>query len=280
MEHHPVYAIHPLSAAHPEPENPPAARKRYILVRGGEVLAREGTPVTIAFSLPLPAGIAPEGEQYLGREGEDLYYAAEVPAGTPAPAGCIFSPVRDLFGRAAGNGPALAAYAARILDFDRAHRFCGRCGKKTRALRTERARLCTDCNRIVYPRISPAIIVLIKKGDSILLAGSPRFPSGMHSILAGFVEPGENLEETVHREVREEVGISVTNLRYLASEPWPFPDSLMIGFVADYAGGEIVIDNNEIASAGWFTRDNLPALPPSRASISRVLIDAWIRGEI
>lgn len=279
MEHHPVYSIQPLSAAYPEPENPAAERKVRILIQGTSVLCRTEPQASVLFWGPLPAKIAPGPDLYLGREGNDLYYTAEIPAGTPLPEGFVLSPVRELFGRIPDHELALAAYAVRIADFDRTNRFCGRCGKAMRPLRTERARLCTDCNRIVYPRISPAIIVLIKKGDLVLLASSPRFPAGMHSIIAGFVEPGENLEETVHREVREEVGIEVRNIRYVASEPWPFPGSLMIGFVADHAGGEIAIDHNEIESAGWFSRDNLPVLP-SKASISSALIAAWIHREI
>ena len=183
------------------------------------------------------------------------------PATAMVPEGYSFSGVRELYGKVPDPEMALAAYAVRIIDFDRSTRFCGRCGHETRPLRTERAKLCTDCNLITYPRISPAIIVLIKKGEEVLLARSPRFPPNLFSVIAGFVEPGESIEETVHREVKEEVGIRVKNIRYFGSEPWPFPDSLMLGFVADYAGGEIVIDNNEIKAAGWFTRDNLPDPP-------------------
>lgn len=167
---------------------------------------------------------------------------------------------------------AIAALAVQIIDCDRTTQFCGQCGAKTRQLRTERAKFCSDCNLITYPQLSPEIIVLVQKEDQILLARSPHFLPDLHSVIAGFVEPGENLEHTVHREVKEEVGITVKNIRYFGSEPWPFPHSFMIGFVADYAGGEITIDNNEIVSAGWFSRDNLP----SRLSISRALIDCWV----
>jgi NAD+ diphosphatase len=203
----------------------------------------------------------------------------EVPAEFPAPDGYRFSEVRPLYGVLPDDEVAIAAFAVRITDFDRSSRFCGRCGAETCRHPSERAALCTRCSSVTYPRLSPAIIVLGKKGEEALLASSPRFPANLHSVIAGFVEPGENCEECVHREVREEVGIEVTNIRYFGSEPWPFPDSLMLGFVADYAGGKITIDRNEIASAGWFSRDNLPGLP-SPVSISRALIDAWIRREI
>lgn len=279
MDHHPVYSIFPLSAAYPEPENPSPESRCFVIVQGSSVLCREGASLTVICPDPLPHTLCGETTQYLGRRDESFYYACELPAGAPVPEGFVSSPVRELYGRVPESELALAAYAVRILDFDRSTRFCGRCGHRTRALRTERARLCSDCNRIVYPRISPAIIVLIKKGEEILLARSPRFPEGIFSIIAGFVEPGENLEQAVHREVAEEVGITVTNIHYIASEPWPFPDSLMIGFTADYAGGDIAIDNNEIESAGWFTRETLPPRP-SKSSISSALIEAWIRREI
>jgi NAD+ diphosphatase len=114
------------------------------------------------------------------------------------------------------------------------------------------------------------------RGEEILLARSPRFPPERYSVIAGFAEPGETLEHAVCREVQEEVGISVKNIRYFASEPWPFPDSLMIGFTAEYDAGEVTIDNNEIVSAGWYRRENLPDLP-APMSISRALIDGWIQ---
>jgi NAD+ diphosphatase len=228
---------------------------------------------------PLPAGLVCGEPVYLGTRDNFFYYAAEVPAGATPPGGWQPSPIRELYGKVPDSDMAIASYAVRILDFDRSTAFCGRCGAKTRPLTTERARICTACNRITYPRISPAIIVLVKKGEEVLLARSPRSPPRVYSVIAGFNEPGENLEQTVHREVGEEVGIAVRNLRYFGSEPWPFPDSLMIGFVADHAGGDIRIDNQEIEAASWFTRDTLPPFP-SKASISRALIEAWIRQEV
>jgi NAD+ diphosphatase len=280
MEHRPFYAVRPLLPVYPEPEGPSPARKRWVLVRGSFVLFKsDPASGTVLMPDPLPAGLACGAPVYLGTRGDFVYYAAEVPAGAVPPDGWQPSPVRELSGKVPDSDMAVAAYAVRILDFDRSTVFCGRCGAKTRPLTTERARICTACSRITYPRISPAIIVLIKKGEEVLLARSPRSPPGFFSVVAGFNEPGENLEQTVHREVSEEVGITVRNLRYFGSEPWPFPDSLMIGFVADYAGGEIRIDNREIEAAGWFTRSALPPYP-SKASISRALIEAWIRREV
>jgi NAD+ diphosphatase len=128
-----------------------------------------------------------------------------------------------------------------------------------------------------YPRVSPAVIVRVRRGDAVLLARSPGFPPGLHSVLAGFVEPGESIEETVRREVREEVGIEVDNLRYFGSQSWPFPNSLMIAFTADYAGGELTPEPGEIEVAGWFAPHDLPTLPP-RVSIARRMIDHFVRG--
>jgi NAD+ diphosphatase len=126
-----------------------------------------------------------------------------------------------------------------------------------------------------YPRLSPAIIVLVRDGSRVLLARSPGFPEGMYSVLAGFVEPGESIEEAIRREVREEVGIEVTNLRYFGSQPWPFPNSLMIGFTTEYAGGELEIDPAEIEDAGWYETGEFPPLPP-RVSIARAMIDGFV----
>jgi NAD+ diphosphatase len=280
MDRRPVFSLSPLSARYPEPELQPEKMGRWVVVQGNFVLVSKGDPPTVILThYPESAGIDRHGIQYLGMAGTVPYYAAELPAEVPVPEGYCLTRARELYGRLPDEEVALAAYALRIIDYDRSTRFCGRCGKKTRALRTERAKLCTDCNRIVYPRLSPAIIVLIRKGDQILLARSPRFPAGMYSVIAGFVEPGECLEETIHREVSEEVGVEVKNIRYFGSEPWPFPDSLMIGFVADHTGGEIAIDNKEIEDAGWFGCDTLPPLP-SPMSISRALIEAWRRNEL
>ncbi|MFH0966628.1 MAG: NAD(+) diphosphatase, partial [Methanobacteriota archaeon] len=135
--------------------------------------------------------------------------------------------------------------------------------------------ICPSCGLITFPRLSPAIIVRITDGDRILLARSPHFPSHMYSVLAGFIEPGESLEATIHREVFEEVGVRVSDLRYFGSQPWPFPDSLMIGFTARYVSGDITCDGVEIEDAQWFTRDQMPELP-GILSISRALIDDFL----
>jgi NAD+ diphosphatase len=127
-----------------------------------------------------------------------------------------------------------------------------------------------------YPRLAPAVIVAVERDDQLLLANNARFPRGFYSVLAGFVEAGESLEQTVAREIKEEVGITVSDIRYFGSQPWPFPHSLMIAFQAKYADGEFVLEEAEIADAGWFSADNLPQLPPP-LSIARRLIDDFVR---
>jgi NAD+ diphosphatase len=169
-----------------------------------------------------------------------------------------------------------AGRAVQIVEWDRSHQFCGRCGGPTERVDGETARRCPRCRVSLYPRISPAIIVLVTRGDTALLGRSTRFPGRMYSTLAGFVEAGETLEEAVSREIREEANIDVRNIRYFGSQPWPFPDSLMIGFTAEHASGEARADPTELADVGWFTIDALPPVPP-RLSIARAMIDDWVR---
>jgi NAD+ diphosphatase len=275
MNHTAKFSAAFLMSRYPEPDTVPDNVNR-VIVKGNGVYVSSGNHPELFFSGDLKDyNLEIQRTQYLGHRDSIACYADEVPSGSDLPGWTYYPNVRDLFGILSDEELAIAALAVRLIDFDRSTRFCAQCGARTRQSRLERAKNCDTCGLIMYPRTSPAIIVLIRKDDTILLARSPRFPPGFHSIIAGFVEPGETLEEAIHREVQEETGIEIANLRYFGSEPWPFPSSLMIGFVADYAGGEIVIDNHEIISAGWFDRDHLPLLP-STMSISRALIDWWI----
>ena len=202
-------------------------------------------------------------------------YAAEID-GPPAAVPGELTPLRPLYGIAGAEAFALAGRASLLIDWRRNHRFCGRCGTPTRMKTDEPAMACPACGLLAYPRISPAVMVLVERGDELLLARSPHFRPGMFSALAGFVEAGETIEQCAAREVREEVGIEITRLRYFRSQPWPFPDSLMIAFFAEYADGEIMPDPKEIEAAGWFPRNALPPLP-DHASIARHLIEAACR---
>jgi NAD+ diphosphatase len=222
---------------------------------------------------PRVLGLEPLRVQYLGTLAGEHCFACEVASDSAAPEGMGWSGLRGLFGLVDDPMFALAGRAIQIMDWDRSHQFCGRCGTPTVHKAGERARECPSCGQTHYPRIAPAVMALIRRGDELLLGRSPHFPPGMYSALAGFVEPGESLEQCLKREVKEEVGVEVANLRYFSSQPWPFPHSLMIAFDCDYAGGDITPAPGEIEAAGWFSPDNLPVLP-NRISIARRLIDA------
>ena len=168
--------------------------------------------------------------------------------------------------------------AAQLATWHEQHRFCGRCGGALQQHPQDLAKSCEPCGLSQYPRISPCIIVLVLRGDECLLAHAPHYPTGRYSTLAGFIEAGETAEAAVAREIREEVGLDVHRVRYFKSQSWPFPHALMLGFFADYRGGELRPDGVEILDAHWFSRDNLPDLPPS-FSISRHLIESYRRGE-
>ncbi len=168
----------------------------------------------------------------------------------------------------------MAGKAAQVLYWDKTTKFCGECGRKTKHSESERAKICPECGRHYYPAVTPAIIVAVMKGDKILLAHNKNFADGVYSLIAGFVEPGESLEECVKREVGEETGIEVFNVKYFQSQPWPFPSSMMIGFTASYKNGEIKPDGEEIIHADWFDSSNMPNLPRP-GSLSRKLIDAF-----
>jgi NAD+ diphosphatase len=218
-------------------------------------------------------GLEAERAQYLGRYDGRHCYAVDVSNCSAVPDGWELKGLRDVFGLVETGLAALSGRAYQILEWDRNHRYCGRCGTETVQRADERSRACPDCRRTTYPPVSPAIMVLITDGKRrILLGRKATWPQGRYSALAGFVEPGETLEDTVVRETREEVGVEVTNIRYFGSQPWPFPHSLMIAFTAEYAGGEVRPDGVEIAEARWFDAAELPKLPPG-ISISRRLID-------
>lgn len=194
----------------------------------------------------------------------------EVPDGT-----WVATPLRALHGRLTDDAWSVAGRAFQLAEWDRTHRFCGACGGPTTPSRGERARVCAACGLRSYPRHSPAVIMRITRGDEVLLGRAPRFPAGMFSTLAGFVDPGESAEDAVRREVREEAGIEIGEPRWFGSQSWPFPHSLMLGFTAEWTAGDLERDPDELEDLGWFRRDALPILPPP-ASIARRLLDDWI----
>lgn len=253
-----------------------SAAARWFVVEDHQVWVR---PEPGGVALPSAAdvqsfGVELSASHYLGQlDGEDCFVVAAEGATIRSP----FRPegLRALYGLVSEELFAVAGRAVQIAAFGLTHRYCGRCGSRTVRDAVERCARCAACELSFYPRIAPAIIVLVCRGDEALLARSSRFTSNLYSTLAGFVEPGESLEQTLAREVREEVGIEVENVRYFGSQPWPFPHSLMVGFFAEHAGGEIAVDGTEIIDARWFTRDALPSIPP-KPSIARRLIDAWV----
>ena len=237
----------------------------------------EEEPGALRWSVLRRLGFEAARVQPIGRlDGKD-HLAVALPEGDPGmevalPEGWRAGGLRQWFGLLDDTTLALAMRGVQLLEWERTHGFCGACGTPTQSARTERAQRCPHCGLTAYPRISPAMMVLVLKGDELLLARGVNFPPGRYSALAGFVEAGESIEACVVREVREEVGIEVTDLRYFGSQSWPFPHSLMIAFTAEYAGGSLRPDPVELADAQWFAPDALPALPP-RISIARALID-------
>ena len=266
----------------PEINNDPAY---WFVFRGFHLLIQNEEPdvrIPIFDNLPtiIPYIIR---QQYLGYletpSGPVHCYSSEVPESVDAPEGMAFWSLRQLFGKIDETMLGLAGRAVQIVEWDRTHQYCGRCGIPVRPLIFERAKECPQCGLTSYPRLAPAIIVSIERpgnaGTEILLAHNHRAPKGFYSVLAGFVEPGETLEECVRREVYEEVGIELKNIRYFGSQPWPFPNSLMVAFTAEFKSGDIKVEEAEIGDAGWYSAGELPLIPPS-ISIARKLIDAFV----
>lgn len=260
----------PFVPGHRSPENPGenpilfAFRKRELLVTG-DLLMPSVEDIDAQ-------GIEAVRTQYLGQLDERRCYSAELPKDAKAGDGFRFADLRTLFATLDPVIHALAGRAVQIVEWDRTHQFCGACASPTELSTTDRSRSCPQCKIPTYPRLAPAMIVAVEKGDQILLARSPHFPAGIMSVLAGFVEPGESAEEAVIREVFEETAIVVKDVEYFSSQAWPFPNSLMLGFRAKYESGEIAIDGEEIEAADWFSADAMPTAFPGNVSISQWLI--------
>jgi NAD+ diphosphatase len=260
--------------------DPPIEQKEpawwFIFYKHKLLVSGEGREPTIPFIHSLiDLGLHSLGETYLGTLDGKHCYAATLSDSTAAPTDMFFQDLRQLYGRLNQELIHLSFRALHLLNWSQKTRFCKHCGWEMGKKAGQQARECPNCGYMSFPRISPAVIVLVERGETCLLARSPRFQDGFYSVLAGFAEPGETLEETVEREVREETGIAVADIRYFGSQPWPFPDSLMIAFTARYAGGEIRVDGTEILDAQWFTCDQLPKIP-GKISIARNLIDWFI----
>ena len=221
-------------------------------------------------------GLTSGADHCLGEVSGVPIFAHEVDPDADSPDGYEFASLWAFLNQVEQPVFYLVGRARQIVEWHRNHQFCGRCGKITLSSNADRSRRCPSCGEMFYPRLSPSIIVLANRGDEILLARNAQSRGNFYSTLAGFVEPGESIEEALHREVFEEVGIRVKNLRYFGSQSWPFPNSLMLGFFAEYASGEFVLQEEEIAGAQWFHYSNLPSRP-ALVSISGWLIDDFIR---
>ncbi len=197
-----------------------------------------------------------------------------VETASEAPDGWSFAELRTLFSSLPEPLLRIAGRAVMLVEWERTNRFCGRCGAATRPKEGERARECPSCGLLAYPRISPAIIVAVTRGDRLLLVRHHRFAQRF-TVIAGFVEPGETLEECVHREVREETSLEISEPRYFANQSWPFPHSLMVAFTVEHVSGEIQVEPSELIEGGWFAADALP-LVPDKVTIARRLIDAFV----
>ena len=262
---------------------PPAERTEkalWFIFRGRDILLKvRKNPGAIPKIRDLGEfGLPAVREQYLGILEGTHCYSVELPADTKAPEGMEFVDLRQAHSEISEGCFELVNKAVQVMEWDRTNQFCSRCGTKTLQKPGERGKECPACGELFYPRISPAVIVLIRKGHEILLARSPNFPQGMYSLVAGFIEPGESAEAAVAREVWEEVGIKIKNISYFGTQAWPFPNSLMIGFTAEYDSEDIRPDGFEIEDAKWFSPEELPVLP-GKISISRKLIDHFLGEE-
>ena len=210
---------------------------------------------------------------FIGAIGSDFCFACGIDSGD-LPESFSFEPLRNAYLDSAEKWRPALSTAVLVVDWDLNHRFCGRCGGETVVMDNEWCRKCSSCGHSAYPRTSPAVIVAVLNEGKILLAHNRRFTQPVYSLIAGFVEPGEFLEDAVRREVLEETGLMVCDVRYFGSQSWPFPDSLMVGFVARYDRGTISL-NEELEDAGWYTAETMPQIP-SHGSISRKIIDWYL----
>ncbi len=251
----------------------------WFLFRGDDLLVamnNTGAEVPVVKN-PAQLGLAQARTFYLGILDNLPCFAGEVEEDANPPENLGFIRLRKLIADIDEDIFPVAGRAFQIVNWARTHQYCGRCGSKTKRKECELAMVCEKCGFASYPRISPAVITAVVKDNAILLARAHRFPPGLYSVIAGFVEPGETLEQCVKREILEETGIEVKNIRYFGSQQWPFPNSLMVGFTAEYESGEIKIDPGEIGDARWFTPDNFPDLP-HKITIARRLIE-WFLDE-
>ncbi len=261
------------------PDADPGGEGFWFVMRGTELLTLpdESTPALPEGASPPVPAVAPAF--YFGLWQGRPCRALPLPREAELPEGMTLANLLAAEPRLPIELLTLAAMAGQLLHWERGSRHCARCGNPMESLPAERGKRCPACGHLSYPHIHPCVIVLVRRGDEARLTRKREWAPGRYSLVAGFLDFGECFEEAVAREVLEETGVTVENVRYLGSQAWPFPSQVMAGFVADYVSGEVVVEEKELEDARWFRRDALPALPPRR-SIARWIIDRWLAGEV
>ena len=261
----------------PENNNTSSNQKIFLIIRGQEVLEDtiSGQVALLAEDDLKWSSLELLSEHFLGYLDDKALYAAELSQSSNLLDNTKMSTMYALLGRVADSLFTALSRAVQIVEWYRSNQYCGKCSKNLQEDEKERAMKCS-CGNLVYPRISPCVIVLVTKGEELLLAHNKNFPGNFYSTLAGFIEPGESAEHSLRREVLEEVNIEIENIIYYGSQSWPFPSQLMLGFHAEFKSGDIKPDGLEIDKADWFNYQNLPEVPTGNISISGQLIESYI----
>ncbi len=244
-----------------------------IILRGADVIVEQSGNRLLPIFGELPQELQPPSPPLtFGRWKGLPVQVFQLPSTVAIPAPYLAEPFNTAADRLPDDLLTLAGLAKQILHWERQSRYCSRCGGTTAPIPGTFGKKCTACDSELFPHLHPCAIILVQRGDQLLLTRKKEWAAGRYGLVAGFLDFGESLEECAIREVKEETGIDICNVRYLGSQNWPFPAQLMAGFVADYAGGEIVVDPHELEDARWFSRHELPDLPGKR-SIARWIID-------
>ncbi len=241
-----------------------------IYCQGDILLSEEGN---IPLSIPDGVCVRPWNQVTTITHHDRLCHIIRLDAPPVCPPGLRMVPLRQSYALLTSDDYQLAGKGAELIYFDRNSRFCGVCGAPMK-WKTDISKQCTGCRKELWPSLATAIIVRIERDDRILMVHARNFRDRHYGLVAGFVETGETLEQCVQREVMEETGLTISHIRYFGSQPWPYPSGLMVAFTARYEHGEVHLQNEELSSGGWFTRDDLPILP-DECSIARMLIDDW-----
>ena len=261
----------------PENINTSSESAILIILRGQEFLTSKNSEFLIFEEDDLKwSEMEMFNKQFIGYLNDQPCYLLEITPESKLDDDLVLTPLRNLLGRIPDSLFTVCSRSLQLSEWMRNNQFCGVCGTKMKMHETERAMFCECNNVLVYPRISPCIIVLVTKGEELLLAHNKNFPGTFYSTLAGFIEAGESAESAIHREIFEEVKVRVQNIKYFGSQSWPFPSQLMLGYHAEYLEGEITPDGEEIDLADWFHYKDLPQVPTGNISISGQLIESYI----